>query len=76
MLVLRSEDPARFFLLNDFRNQFFLEAPIILIIPLLITNYSLSYPQQVCQFFVVVWFTFYVLNCPNGVQALKSRTMS
>ena len=29
---------------------------------LTIPNDSLSYPQQVCQFLVVVWCTFHVLN--------------
>ena len=56
--------------------ELFLEAPIIPTIPLIIPNHSLSYPQQVCQFLVVVWCTFYVLNCPDGVQARKSRSKS
>ena len=54
----------------------FLRFQLFLIIPLIILNYSCSYPQHACQFLVVVWCTFYVLNCPDGVQARKWRTMS
>ena len=53
--------------------NYYLEALIIPIIRSIITNYCLLYPQQICQFLVVAWCTFHVLNCPHSVQTRKLK---
>ena len=37
-------------------------------------NYARSYPQQVCQFLGIVWYTFHVLNRRQPVIPLRRRS--